>query len=380
MSRAPSLAVAALLLLAGCASAPAPDAAPWRDADFAYDPKQVAVGKDELFRLPPEVAAELRAARASVPQRVDRQERLKSRLFDAAGQGFLYRSGLTTVAAQTWRDKRGDCLSLTVLAYAMARELGLPATMQDVRVPMQIDRRGEIDYLNRHVNLLIPQTAAKPGSRSWSRVEALVIDFEPGVGSFRAGTPLTDDGVLARYYNNRGAEHYARDEQAAAYAYYKAAIQTDRTFSASYGNLAQLYLRRGYADDAERLLRQAVALTDEADLPLWSLHRLLLAQGRTDEAARIAQVQQARRERDPYYWLGVGVERIRQQDWPAAIAALERAQAMTTGFDEVHRYLALAYWRAGDTPRARAQWALLEGRPARDPAFVALAKKIDGAP
>lgn len=200
------------------------------------------------------------------------------------------------------------------------------------------------------------------------------------MGSFRVGTPLTDDRVLARYCNNRGAEHNARGEQAAAYAYYKAALPTDRSFTAAYGNLPQLYLRRGYVDGAERLLRQAVALSDEADLALWSLHRLLLAQGRTDEAVQIAQLQQARRERDPYYWLGVGVERIGRQDWPAAVAALERAQALTTGFDEAHRYLALAYWRAGDAPRARAQWARLDGRPGRDPAFVALVKKIDSAP
>lgn len=372
--------VAALLVLAGCASAPPPSPPPWRDADFAYDPARVAIGKEELFRLPPELAVHLRSVRASTPNRDERQQRLTALLFSNGGEGFFYRTGQSTVAAQTWQDKRGDCLSLTVLAYAIARELGLPATMQDVRVPMQIDRRGDIDYLNRHVNVLIPQSAATPGSRSWSRIEALVIDFEPAVGSFRIGTPLSDDGVLARYYNNRGAEHYARGEQAAAYAYYKAALLTDRTFSAAYGNLAQLYLRRGYTDDAERLLRQAVAMSDEADLALWSLHRLLLSQGRTDEAAQLAQLQQARRERDPYYWLGLGVERIRQQDWPSAIAALERAQALTTGFDEVHRYLALAYWRAGDAPRARAQWAQLEGRPARDPAFVALAKKIDGAP
>ncbi|MFN9480816.1 MAG: tetratricopeptide repeat protein [Betaproteobacteria bacterium] len=200
------------------------------------------------------------------------------------------------------------------------------------------------------------------------------------MGSFRVGTPLTDDRVLARYCNNRGAEHNARGEQAAAYAYYKAALPTDRSFTAAYGNLPQLYLRRGYVDGAERLLRQAVALSAEADLALWSLHRLLRAQGLPDEAVQIAQLQQARRERDPYYWLGVGVERIGRQDWPAAVAALERAQALTTGFDEAHRYLALAYWRAGDAPRARAQWARLDGRPGRDPAFVALVRKIDSAP
>ncbi|MCE2969642.1 MAG: transglutaminase-like domain-containing protein [Burkholderiales bacterium] len=156
----------ALLALAGCAGVPPSAPPPWRDAEFAYDPARVAVGKEELFRLPPDLATQLRGIRATTPSPDERQQRLTRLLFSAGGEGFFYRTGQPTLAAQTRQEKRGDCLSLTVLAYAMARELGLPATMQDVRVSMQIDRRGEIDYLNRHVNVLIPQAAAAPASRS----------------------------------------------------------------------------------------------------------------------------------------------------------------------------------------------------------------------
>jgi thioredoxin-like negative regulator of GroEL len=42
-----------------------------------------------------------------------------------------------------------------------------------------------------------------------------------------------------------------------------------------------------------------------------------------------------------------------------AVAALERAQAMSRGFADVHRYLAEAYWRNGQMAKARDQMALL---------------------
>jgi tetratricopeptide (TPR) repeat protein len=368
-------------LLAGCASAPPPASElPWRDTEFAHDPAQVKTTKDELFRLDPALTAELHAAaeRNRTPQA--RSERLKALLFDRDGGGFAYAAGHSTVAMQTWSERRGDCLSLTVLTYALARALGVDAKMQEVRVPAVLDRRGNIDFLNRHVNVLVRlEPAATPGQRGWTAAPALVIDFEPAVGSFREGTPLSDEGILARYYNNLGAEYFARGDDTAAYAHFKAAIDADARFASSYGNLAQLYLRRGYAADAERLLRQAVALTDEADLSLWRLHRLLLAQGRSAEAAQFEALLHARRDRDPYYWLGLGVERLRAREYRAAIAALEQAQSMSSGFDEVHRYLALAYWGAGDARQAHAQVAVLGALGVENPADRALRKKI-GAP
>jgi tetratricopeptide (TPR) repeat protein len=367
-------------LLAGCASAPPTVALPWRDADFAHDPALVKTSKAELFRLDAALVAELRAATDLTRDPRQRSDQLVALLFDRAAGGFTYAAGHSTPAMQTWTERRGDCLSLTVLTYALARAAGVDAHMQEVRVPALLDRRGNIDFLNRHVNVLVRlQTPTAPGRRNGSAAPALVIDFEPAVGSFREGTPLSDDAILARYYNNLAVEHYARGEDAAAYAHFKAAIGADPRFAPSYGNLAQLYVRRGYAAEAEQLLRQAVALTDAADLSLWRLHQLLLAQGRSAEAAQFEALLHTRRERDPYYWLGVGVERLRARDYGPAIAALQRAQSMSQGFDEVHRYLALAYWRAGETRLAQEQLAVLAGRGLEDPAYVALRAKFDRA-
>jgi Flp pilus assembly protein TadD len=61
------------------------------------------------------------------------------------------------------------------------------------------------------------------------------------------------------------------------------------------------------------------------------------------------------------------------------VNALERAEALSTGFEEVHQYLAIAYWRAGYPSKARQQIAVLtELDPANpaDPGFARLRKKI----
>lgn len=354
------LAIAFFLLgLAGCASgpvAPAPAQLPWHDHAFGHDASLVTVGRDELFRLDAGLAARLQApdVLAMTPQH--RLKHLLALIFGPDRQRFGYRAGHSTPAAETWRLKRGDCLSLTVLAYAAGRAMGLDAQMQEVRVPLSFDRRGQLDVVNQHVNVLFRR--AHRDLRD-SQARDVVVDFDPEFASRRPGQLLSEDAVLARYYNNVATEHLAQARQAAAYAHFKAAIQADPTYSASYGNLAVLYRRAGLDADAERLLRHAVALGNPADVAMHTLHQLLTEQGRTAEAQRIARALAAGRERDPYHWIGMGVRHLEDGDIRQAIDALEHAREMATGFDEVHRYLAVAYWRAGEAGKAREQIALL---------------------
>lgn len=354
------LAIAVFLLgLAGCASgpvAPATAQLPWHDSAFGHDVSLVTVGRDELFRLDPGMAASLQSPEVLAMTPQHRLKRLLALVFGPDRQRFGYRAGHSTPAAETWRLQRGDCLSLTVLAYAAGRAMGLDAQMQEVRVPVSFDRRGQLDMVNQHVNVLFRR--AHRDLRD-SEARDVVVDFDPEFASRKPGQLLSESAVLARYYNNIATEHLAQGRRAAAYAHFKAAILADPAYSASYGNLAVLYRGAGLDTDAEQLLRYAVALGNPADVPMHTLHQLLTEQGRTAEAQRIARALAAGRERDPYHWIGMGVRHLEDGDLREAIDALEHAREMATGFDEVHRYLAVAYWRAGEAGKAREQIALL---------------------
>ena len=374
------LAISVVLLgLAGCASGPiAPAVAqlPWHDKAFGHDASLVTVGRDDLFRLDPGLAPLLQAPDVLAMTPPHRLKHLLALVFGPDRQRFGYRAGHSTTAAQTWQLQRGDCLSLTVLAYSAGRAMGLDAQMQEVRVPVSFDRRGQLDVVNQHVNVLFRR--AHRDLRD-SEARDVVVDFEPEFASRKPGQALSEDAMLARYYNNVATEHLAQGHRAAAYAHFKAAIQADPSYFASYGNLAVLYRGAGLDADAEQLLRHAVALGNPADVPLHTLHQLLTEQGRTAEAERVARALAAGRERDPYHWIGMGVRHLEDGEIRQAIDALEHARAMVTGFDEVHRYLALAYWRAGDAGKAREQIALLASSGDK----VGLAKlrqKMQGAP
>jgi len=119
----------------------------------------------------------------------------------------------------------------------------------------------------------------------------------------------------------------------------------------------------------------AIAINDDADIALRSLHQLLVSQGREAEALKYKEILQARQEKDPYYWLGVGLHHLQEGNYQKAVNALERAQDLTRGFQEVHRYLAIAYWRAGKPIQAKNQLSILASLMFDDLGFAALSKE-----
>ena len=373
------------VVLAGCAAvprAPLPAHLLWQDQAFDYDPALVSVGKQDLFQLDAELLSKLRDPRIQNSSAQYRLNHLVSLLFEPETKDFSYSRSRSTIAEETWRRKSGDCLSLTVLSYSLAKALDMPVQMQEVRVPVVFDRRGSVEFLNRHVNLLISGRSdgglyVKDGLM---RSGDVVIDFEPQVASRREGIALSDDGILARFYNNVAAEYLAQGDLTLAYAHFKAAVLADPGYSPSYSNLAQLYTRKGLLRSAEQLLLYAVALNDDADIALRSLYQLLVSQGRESEALKYKEILQARQEKDPYYWLGVGLHHLQEGNYQKAVNALERAQDLTRGFQEVHRYLAMAYWRAGDAIQAKNQLAVLESLMVGDLEFAALGRENQRTP
>lgn len=374
--------IVCLLALAACASPPRLSVERlWRDDIFNYRPDRVLESRQELLELDPALAATLAAPALQDAGGDGRLQHLMSLFFPAGRSAFSYSAGRSTGAAETWRSRRGDCLSLTLLTYAAARGLGIPAQMQEVRLPVAIDRRGNIDFLPGHVNVRFPDAPALDVGGTHIPAGGFVVDFDLQAGSRQRGAALGDLQILARFYNNRAAEHLLRQDDDLAYAYFKAAINTDPGFAAGYSNLAQLYQRRGLAAEAERLLHHAIALKGGSDAPMRALHKLLVSQGRQAEAQIYADLLKRHEAEDPYFWLGIGLDHLRHGRHGRAIDALERAQALASGFEEIHRYLAIAYWRSGQQKDATRQLSLLAAISRDDAQVAAMSRKFQlGSP
>jgi tetratricopeptide (TPR) repeat protein len=252
--------------------------------------------------------------------------------------------------------------------------------MQEVRVPVAVDRRGGVDFVSGHVNVLVHNSSPLTLNGRSFGAGGVIIDFEPQIGSRQQGNYLTDDQIVARFYNNRASEYLATMNDDKAYAYFKAAIIADPNFAPAYSNLAQLYNRRGMNAAAEDLLHHAIALNERSDAPLRTLHKLLVAEGRSAEAEAIAIKLRKHDDEDPYFWVGIGLDHLQQNRYSKAIEALERAELLTTGFEEIHRYLAIAYWRNGQQKLADKELATLVSMRSDDQLVKTLSRKLGRSP
>ena len=202
---------ACLLGLAGCAVAPpAPPFAqlPWHDEVFGYDAAQVEATRQGLFALGPELQRKLHVHAVQGLSPRQQMSYLLDLLYGAKRERFQYAAGHTTGAAETWERKRGDCLSLAILTYAAARELRMTAQIQEVDVPVLYDRRGDLDFVNRHVNVRFHRPS-RVLDQGWAEPHDVVVDFEPEFGSKKVGRSLDEPGILARYFNNIATEYLA---------------------------------------------------------------------------------------------------------------------------------------------------------------------------
>lgn len=349
---------------------------PWLDREFAFTPALIEVNEAELFALDPELLAALRDPKLQRTSADRRIQYLVDTLVHNKQLPFLYATGQSTVAAQTWLNRTGDCLSLTVLAYAMAHELKLMVSMQEIEGTVVFDRRGNIDYGVGHVNVFVNRHMSNETYISPNLNQGVVIDFEPNYRAARPGKALSRQSILARYYNNLGADFLAKGNTTQAYAYFKAAMQNDPAFTAAATNMAWLYWHKGYFKATEGVLVTAVAANSDSDTAVRGLHRLLVAQGRTQEAQHYQLLMEARQKQQPYYWIDQGLDQLQAHNYRRAIESLERAQALTTGFPEVHRYLAIAYLKDGKPDKAQQQLATLAQIDSQDPVLTVINQKI----
>jgi tetratricopeptide (TPR) repeat protein len=368
----------------GCSTHPAMTSASygqfWRDDAFEKTNHHHVESKASLFALDSTLESALierRRNSLTVNQRLDY---LISTLFTQGKIRIAYTAGHSTNAAETWATKRGDCLSLTLMTYAAARTLGLDAYMQEVRVPVAVDRRNGTDFVSGHVNVVVYNASAITINGRGLPNGNTVIDFEPQIGSRQTGNVLSDDQIVARFYNNRGSELFAVKDDPGAYAYFKAAIEADPAFAPAYSNLALLYTRNELYDAAEALLRHAIALADKPDAPLRALQNLLLTQDRKVEAQEVAERLHRFDYEDPYFWVNTGLDHLQKNQYSKAIQAFQRAEELATGFEEIHRYLAIAYWHDGQQKQADKQLAILAGMHTNDRSIAKLSAKLNQSP
>ena len=249
-----------------------------------------------------------------------------------------YETTTTYTPPVTFRERRGNCLSATMLFVALAREAGLDVAYQLVDVPPIWNDEPDIIVVSSHVNAIVK-----------TRDEhEYVVDFNDIAFSERFDAREIDDGyVLALFYNNLGAEALIRKDYELSFRYFRAAIEADPDISAIWSNIGVLYARLGRDDHAEAAYVKALALSTHDRSALTNLVNLYEARGDHESAELYQERVRRYQEHNPYYHFAMAERAYSERRFEDALTAVNRAVRLKRDEQQFHQLRGLAYRELG---------------------------------
>ncbi|MEO6969058.1 MAG: tetratricopeptide repeat protein [Rhodanobacteraceae bacterium] len=283
-------------------------------------------------------------------------------LLDAMGGKLQidYDSEMTRTASQTFGAREGNCLSLVIMAAALAKQLDIRVTYQQVYDFDTWSRDAGFAILSQHVNLVLgpraPSDRLFPGDAT-----PMIVDFlPPRQAADAVSRPVSEQTVVAMYMNNRAAEVMVGGDVDRAYWLARAALEADPGFAIAANTLGVIYLKRNHLAPAERAIRYALHREPDNTSAMSNLSGILAAEGRTAEAQVLAKRLAHIQRHPPFYFYDRGVEAMQVGQFEKAARLFEKSLSQRPYDVQSHFELAIAASYLGDMRRARRELELAE--------------------
>jgi tetratricopeptide (TPR) repeat protein len=279
--------------------------------------------------------------------------KLLRHIFNKNDIDLAYKSGANVIASEAFHNQQANCLSLTIMAYALAKEAGLNVVFQDVKIPEYWVRNGHINMLTGHVNLKVVEEKS-PSTLIFLDRSITEIDFDPYV--VKKSFPkreITKQRVLAMFYNNKGANALVDRDFIKAYAYLKKAVEVDKNFSSAWGNIGILYRFSGLNDSAIKAYSHALSLNIDNLTAMSNLSLLLHNDGRFDEANTLDAYLIKKRANNPYYYALLADESFYAGHYQLALNHYRKAIKLDNNIHEFYFGLAKVYYMLEEVEKAQ---------------------------
>ena len=340
--RAVPLCVVALALysLSAAAAPPSPPAAVAATVPVPVaDSYRLPENPRELLRLDDEMRAYFAACVRSDSSSEDQIEAILAAIIGEKGLRFRYEEfGLYDVR-EAYRRRQGNCLTLSALIVAVAREFRMQARFNDVPTRPNWSRAGRIVLEENHINVRL------------ETVEAVYeIDFDARASrqaSRDRGHPIADQRALASLYSNAGVYRLIDDDSAGALRFLRLATQIDPDYPAGWTNLAGAYLLARDPTSARHCYERALAAAPAHLAALDGLARISREEGDLARAEKLERKVSHYRERNPYYLLHVARAKLADGDIQGAHQNLSRAVRIKDNDPEILEALVETSHRLG---------------------------------
>lgn len=273
-----------------------------------------------------------------------RLEELTRLLGDEDGLALQYDNAATLTASETFNQRAGNCLSLALMTVALAEQLELKAQYQQLDVPYLWDQRGDYYLLSNHINvqLSLPMSYGEGGN---IQNYTTLVDFAGNRSiQYLPRKHISDETVLAMFFNNLAAESLTEQQPERAYWYAQQALQYDPTYVPSYGALGVAFKRLEDNKRAEQSYQAGLKLEPNNYVLLSNLLLLYQQTGQANAAEQTQQQLARLDELNPYEILQKAEDAYARKKYQKALRLYRKGLASSPYVHQLHFGLAKTFY------------------------------------
>jgi tetratricopeptide (TPR) repeat protein len=345
-------------LLAGCIYLPPERFVPEYDlalvqgvSIFGEEVRAEETPSFDILDTTPEMRAFLEDVRTA-DLRSARYTRLVNKLRKEGYFDDTYDAGITSTAAQTFSDKRGNCIAYTNMFVALARAADLNARFQLAlsRVPTWTVSNGML-VRNNHVNVYVEGSRVDGG-------RGHTIDFNMIEPDQEAKSKLISDSyATSLFYANLSVDELDRGNDRRAFSFLRRAIDVAPENADLWINLGAMYSSHEQHDLALEAFTIARELRPLEKAALSSMERAHRALGNIEVADQLARKVRRYRFSNPYYHFAVAQLAYEDGAFSESLESIDRAIKLRKRNPRFHFLKALSLYRLGDHDGARENFA-----------------------
>lgn len=330
----------------------------------------------QIFALDDKAKAFVRDSILGLKTGDAKAKNLMRRIFDRSNLDLIYESSANTTATDTFNSASANCLSLSIMTYAMAQEAGFSTQFQIVDIPEYWTRRSGYTLISGHVNLKITLRGEIGIQRLFDN--AVVVDFDPQTSSKKFLTKrISKQTVVAMFYNNKGADALLQGNTDRAYAYFKKAILSSNKHSGTWVNLGFLYRQIGLYKLAHSAYKQAIAI-NEYDNTAWENLAFLYDRiGNAQAAEKINSRLESRRMNNPFYHQMLAEIDKDEGSFDSSVSHYKKAIRLDSNQHQFFFGLASVYFIKGDLQQSQRYLKLAKKKAGKEKIVSAYINKLD---
>ena len=337
-----SIVLAAVLVATGATAGVNSAQLGWAD-EFVrrgLDPERVV----DPFETTEAMRSFARTAARGASDNVDRLNGLQRALFNSDEFPFQYDPSVTLTAGEAFEQRRGNCLSFTVLFVSLARSLDIETHLMAVNRVRSVEKDDDLVVINHHVVAGFLDGGA-----------LYIFDFQDDVETLLGQYQMIDDVTASgMYHSNIGARMLRNGNVPAAREHLEIAVLLAPQFPGAWINLGVARGRMGSVEGALGAYEQALQLEPGNASALTNIAAVHSREGRF-EAARAALLAAASGTESPYALVALADVELQRGDLDGALEFLRKARRIGRDVPEV--------WEA------LSRWARLSGNDRKEERF-----------